>query len=203
MEFNCLLKTIEDLEKELVWSNVSHVHSFGRVPDEEDIRLWQIPPTTGSFLKLLVELLRPMHVLEIGTSVGYSTLWMAEPLSYFNGTIDTIEIFEPKIEIAKKHFTISKLTNISIIEGDAVSITKDYTKCIDLLFLDADKENYINYLKNIECHLNNGATIIADNAVDYKYLMEDFLDYIDNNKSYQSIILNFDHGLLLAKFNHE
>jgi len=220
MEINSLRESLKKSEKEYIWEDVplAHIesereyiwkdaplerHNYGRIVERKKIRLWQIPPTTGAFLKWLIQLSKPKYVLEIGTGIGYSTLWMAEPLSHFDGTINTIEIFSPKIELARENFAKSKLKNIELLQGDAMIITQNYPKPVNLLFLDADKENYLCYLKNLEHNFTDGAIIVADNAVDCDYMMDDFLDYVENSKNYQSVILNLDKGLLLANYYHE
>jgi|SRR3989344_1770153 len=165
-----------------------------------EIRLWQIPRSTGQLLKLLVLLKRPNLILELGTSAGYSALWLASGLKELKkGKIYTIELAKPKILMARNYFNKAELNSkIKQIEGDFSKVLSGWNKRIDFIFMDADKSNYYKYLKIIEPWLNKDAIIIADNALDFKDLMKDYLDYVSKSKKYYSYLLNLDHGLMIS-----
>lgn len=194
-----ILIELEKLEKNWVLNDVEFIHSFGRVPGESEIRLWQIPKSTGEFLNILVKLIKPKNILEIGTSAGYSSIWLASAAEKYGGTINSIEIFEPKIKLAKKYIEKSNLKNINILIGDALQITKNYPKPIDMLFLDADKENYLKYFKNLQKSFKRGTVIIADNAGNYGFLMKDYLDFLKKSKKTENLFLEIDNGLMITK----
>ena len=119
----------------------------------------------GRFLSIITKLIKPKKILEIGTYTGYSAICMAEGLIE-NGIIHTIDINEELISIQNKYFAKSKCNN-SIIQhvGDARNIIKSINEKFDLVFLDADKENYIEYYELVIEKVKKGGLIIADNVL--------------------------------------
>jgi len=168
------------------------------VPQNE-IRLWSIPRTSAEILKFLVLAKKAKVVLELGTSAGYSTIWLASAVRQFGGKIYTIELAKPKIEMAKQYLNKARLNNyVEQIEGDISEVLDRWDKEIDFIFLDADKQNYLDYLNKIEPFLKKGAILIADNASDFGHLMKDYLEYVSKNPKYFSFLLNIDHGLMIS-----
>lgn len=193
------LSNLEELNKAWVMHGVPRTHSYGRVPGEEEIRLWSVPRSTGEFLKFLVGAKGATTILEIGTSAGYSAIWLALGAIQTLGQVYTIDIFEPKIELASKHIGDAELDDwITILPGEAREITADWHKEIDLVFLDADKEHYLEYFRNLLPNLKSGGLIVADNAVDYGFLMTDYLNEVTNNEAVESYLLKVDNGLMLT-----
>ena len=119
----------------------------------------------GRFLSIISKLIKPKKILEIGTYTGYSAICMAEGL-IDNGIIHTIDINEELVSIQKKYFKKTRTTN-SIIQhvGDAKEIIGKIDETFDLVFLDADKENYIEYYNLCIDKVRSGGLIIADNVL--------------------------------------
>ncbi len=119
----------------------------------------------GRVLSMLSKILNPKHILELGTYTGYATLCMAEGLAT-NGTIDTIDINEELEDIQQKYFGASEFKD-QIIQhiGNALDIVPTLNKKFDLVFIDADKENYINYWHLIVPMMNKGGIILSDNVL--------------------------------------
>ena len=119
----------------------------------------------GRFLSIISKLIKPKKILEIGTYTGYSAICMAEGL-IDNGIVHTIDINEELVSIQKKYFKKTKTTN-SIIQhvGDAKEIIGKIDESFDLVFLDADKENYIEYYNLCIDKVRSGGLIIADNVL--------------------------------------
>ena len=119
----------------------------------------------GRFLSIITKLIKPKKILEIGTYTGYSAICMAEGLIE-KGIIHTIDINEELVSIQNKYFAKSKCNN-SIIQhvGDARNIIKSINEKFDLVFLDADKENYIEYYELVIEKVKKGGLIIADNVL--------------------------------------
>ncbi len=119
----------------------------------------------GRFLSIITKLIKPKKILEIGTYTGYSAICMAEGLIE-KGIIHTIDINEELVSIQNKYFAKSKCNN-SIIQhvGDARNIIKNINEKFDLVFLDADKENYIEYYELVIEKVKKGGLIIADNVL--------------------------------------
>ena len=119
----------------------------------------------GRVLSMLSKLIRPLHILEIGTYTGYATLCLCEGLQQ-NGSIDTIDINEELEFIQKKYFDLSVWKNqIQQHIGDAITIIPTLEKKYDLVFIDADKENYLNYFDLIVPKMNVGGIILSDNVL--------------------------------------
>lgn len=119
----------------------------------------------GRVLSMLSKIIAPKTILEIGTYTGYATLCMAEGLSE-NGTIDTIDIEEELVDFQKKYFDKSNwASQITQHLGDALEIIPTLNKKYDLVFIDADKENYINYFHLIVPMMNKGGIILSDNVL--------------------------------------
>ena len=162
----------------------------------------------GRFLSIITKLIKPKKILEIGTYTGYSAICMAEGLIE-NGIIHTIDINEELVSIQNKYFAKSKCNN-SIIQhvGDARNIIKSINEKFDLVFLDADKENYIEYYELVIEKVKKGGLIIADNVLwtgkvvepekDYDELTQYLIDFnkmINEDDRVENIILPLRDGL--------
>ncbi|MBS7321687.1 MAG: O-methyltransferase [Myroides sp.] len=119
----------------------------------------------GRVLSMISKILQPKHILELGTYTGYATLCMAEGLRE-DGTIDTIDVNEELETIQSKYFEQSGRRN-QIVQhiGNALEIIPLLDKKFDLVFIDADKENYINYWNLIVPMMNKGGIILSDNVL--------------------------------------
>lgn len=120
---------------------------------------------TQSFLKMLLAMKQPEHILEIGTAVGFSSLMMSECVSE-NCTITTIENYEKRIPIARDNFVrAGKDHQITLLEGDAMEVLKGFTGPYDFVFLDAAKAQYIYYLPELLRIMPEGAVLVSDNVL--------------------------------------
>ena len=119
----------------------------------------------GRVLSMLSKIIHPSTILEVGTYTGYSTLCLAEGLAE-NGTIDTLDNEEELLAFQRKYFEKTIWTNqITQHLGDALDIIPTLNKKYDLVFIDADKENYINYFHLIVPMMNKGGIILSDNVL--------------------------------------
>jgi predicted O-methyltransferase YrrM len=119
----------------------------------------------GRVLSMLSKLIRPINILEIGTYTGYSALCLCEGMQE-NGQLHTIDIKEELIDFQRKHFDKSPWGN-QIVQhlGEAIDIIPSLDLKFDLIFIDADKENYINYFEMIVPKMNKGGIILSDNVL--------------------------------------
>tara|TARA_B110000305_G_scaffold72727_1_gene81570 strand:+ start:778 stop:1419 length:642 start_codon:yes stop_codon:yes gene_type:complete len=165
----------------------------------------------GRILSIISKILKPKMVLEIGTYTGYSALCIAEGLD-IGGTIDTIDINEELQQIQNKFFGKSGFAKqINQHLGNALDIIPKINKTFDLVFLDADKENYIEYFNLIIDKVNSGGVIIADNVLwSGKVIKADTNDLVTNkliefnnlinkDKRIENIILPFRDGLSICR----
>ena len=118
-----------------------------------------------SFLKLLLAMKKPKRILEVGTAVGFSSIFMAE----YNPVpceIVTIENYEKRVPIARENFKrAGKEQQITLIEGDATEVLKTLEEPFDLIFMDAAKGQYIHFLPDILRLLKTGGTLVSDNVL--------------------------------------
>ncbi|WP_026707683.1 O-methyltransferase [Flavobacterium frigidarium] len=119
----------------------------------------------GRVLSMLAKLIRPINILEIGTYTGYSALCLCEGMQD-NGVLHTIDIKEELIDFQRKHFDKSPWGK-QIVQhlGEATTIIPTLDIKFDLVFIDADKENYINYFELIVPRMNKGGIILSDNVL--------------------------------------
>ena len=119
----------------------------------------------GRILSMLSKLIRPNTILEIGTYTGYASLCLCEGLQE-NGQLHTIDIKEELVDFQRKYFDKSPWGN-QIFQhlGEAISIIPNLDMKFDLVFIDADKENYINYFEMIVPRMNKGGIILSDNVL--------------------------------------
>jgi caffeoyl-CoA O-methyltransferase len=119
----------------------------------------------GRVLSMLSKLIRPVNILEIGTYTGYSALCLCEGMQE-NGILHTIDIKEELVDFQRKHFDKSPWGN-QIVQhlGEAIDIIPTLNLKFDLVFIDADKENYINYFELIIPKMNKGGIILSDNVL--------------------------------------
>ncbi len=119
----------------------------------------------GLFLQMISKLIRPERILEIGTYTGYSAICLAQGLNE-NGILHTIDINDELESIIRKYFDKTGLANkISLHIGNALNIIPSLKETWDLVFIDADKENYLNYYNLVFNQVKHGGWIIADNVL--------------------------------------
>jgi caffeoyl-CoA O-methyltransferase len=166
----------------------------------------------GRVLSLLSKLARPQNVLEIGTYTGYATLCLAEGLSE-NGVIDTIDIKEELYDFQRKYFDKSPWGE-QIVQhlGSALDIIPKLDKKFDLVFIDADKENYINYYELILPKMSKGGIILSDNVLwsgkvleplkpndqSTKILLE-YNELLKNDPRVETVLLPIRDGLSVSR----
>ena len=126
----------------------------------------------GNLLKVLLQLVQPERILEVGTAVGYSSILMSENMPE-KCTITTIENYDKRIPVARNNFKRAGKENvITLIEGDALEVLKTLEGPYDFIFMDAAKGQYINYLPDIKRVLRKGGLLISDNILQEGELVE-------------------------------
>lgn len=119
----------------------------------------------GRVLSMISKLVNPEHILEVGTYTGYATLCLAEGLQQ-NGTLDTMDNNEELYDFQRRYFDLSPWKDkITQHLGNALEMIPSLNKKFDLVFIDADKENYINYFHMIVPMMNKGGIILSDNVL--------------------------------------
>lgn len=193
---------------------------------EEEARKDDVPiirQETVSLLRFLIALEKPARILEVGTATGFSalTMWDAAKARV---RIDTIEKYEKRIPIAKANFEeagalldgpLVKRNGIYLYEGDATDILAELTEPYDMIFMDAAKGQYGNFLENVTRLLNVGGLLVSDNVLQEGDLLEsryavcrrdrtihsrmrDYLYDLKHSEQYETTILNIGDGMALS-----
>lgn len=153
--------------------------------------LWNVPPEDGRLLRILAETRRAPHVVEIGTANGYSALWFCLGLRKTGGKIVTHEIDPYRVSLARKNIERAGVSDlVTFVEGNAHDTVKDINEPIDILFIDADKDGYLDYLNKLLSLVRPGGLIIAHNTSDQASKMQDYLKAITTNPSLETVLLS-------------
>jgi predicted O-methyltransferase YrrM len=127
-------------------------------------RYRNVPPNDGRLLRLLTESMNAQNVVEIGASTGYSGIWFGLALQKTGGHLTTYEIDAGRAATARANFKRAGMADIiTLVEGDAHEEVTKLTKPIDILFLDADKQGYIDYLDKLMPLVRPGGLVVAHN----------------------------------------
>ena len=194
----------------------SELERSGKVKISHNDSMLAITNDTGKFLNILLSAINCNRVLEIGTSVGYSTLWMAltllqnrKSLANLKRSILTIENSPSKIKRARKNFVDAGVTDmVEIVEGNALEILAQLpekiksdsiwgNKLFDFVFLDADKENLTEYFDLVIPMVRKGGLIVTDNILlpeDYRPSMIEYVNHVRENKDIQSVTVPIGYG---------
>ena len=166
----------------------------------------------GRFLSMLSKMKSPSTILEIGTYTGYGTLCLLEGLKE-DGKIFTIDRNEELLKIQNKYFEKSgKRNKIIQLTGNAKEILNDLNETYDLVFIDADKENYIEYFKQVSERLNKNGIIISDNVLWSGKVLDSSLEkdeetnalvnfnkILNEDKRFETVILPLRDGISISR----
>ncbi len=165
----------------------------------------------GRLLSIISKILKPEKILEIGTFTGYASLCMAEGLSK-NGKLITLDVNEDLTYIPKKYFAESEFSSqIDFRLQDAKDFLKETNEIFDLVFIDADKENYVEYFHLIKPKIKSGSVIIFDNVLWYGKVLDEnpkqlstkkikeLNDIIAKDEDFENLILPLRDGVNLLR----
>ncbi len=165
----------------------------------QDQRLRQVPPETGRFIALLAAGAPEGDWVEIGTSAGYSTTWLALACRARKKRITTFEILPNKICLAQETFQRSGVTDvIDLEEGDARERLREY-KDIAFCFLDAEKDIYAECYELVVPRLVTGGLLVADNAIDQREALQPMLDRALQDERVDGLIVPIGKGVLVCR----
>lgn len=171
---------------------------------EETIQdFWNVDRPSANFLNLLIQIKNVQSALEIGTSNGYSSIWLAKALKKTGGKLTTLEYWQKRMDLALLNFKKTNVDDIiTPIVGDAIEILADMNKKrsmeFDFIFVDANKAEYIQYFNSFDPLLKKGGVIVADNILSHYKKTKDYVATLLNHPNYQSQLLDFDAGMLLS-----
>ncbi|UCC98458.1 MAG: O-methyltransferase [Phycisphaerales bacterium] len=165
-----------------------------------------VPPEDGRLLRLLAEAAGAKHVVEIGTSNGYASIWFCLALRTTGGRLTTYEIDPDRASLARENFKRAGVdTLVTLIEGNAHETVQKLRGPIDIVFIDADKDGYLDYLNKLLPLVRPGGLILAHNTTDVASQMEDYLEAVTTNAELETIFLHkrgSGIGVTLKKRRH-
>ncbi len=162
-------------------------------------RLRQITPETGRFLSLLAANAPAGEILEIGTSAGYSTLWLALACQPAGRKLTTFEVLPEKVKLARETFRLTGVeATVKLVEGDARKRLAEYEK-IAFCFLDAEKEIYAECYELVVPRLVPGGWLVADNAIDFKETLQPMLDRALADERVDGLVVPIGKGELVCR----
>lgn len=151
------------------------------------------PPEDGRLLRILTETTNAKHVVEIGTSNGYSGIWFCLALRKTGGKLVTFEIDEGRAALARENFKRAGVSEmITLVMGDAHETIKQIEEPIDILFLDADKPGYIDYLEKLIPKVRPGGLILAHNTSSHGRDpgMAKYVDAVTSNPALETLFVH-------------
>jgi predicted O-methyltransferase YrrM len=150
-----------------------------------------VGPDKGRVLVKVINEIKPRRILEVGTLVGYSAILMAKELES-DAHLITIEIHANEAEIARENIKRAEVPpTVDVIVGDAIEVLPKLTSKFDMVFIDAEKTEYFDYLRLVERRLRRGSVLVADNAGAFADQMRDYLDYVRSSGKYRSEYVSF------------
>ncbi len=153
--------------------------------------MWNVTPEDGRLLRVLTEAAGAKNVVEIGTSNGYSAIWFCLALRATGGKLTTHEIDARRLSLARENFERAGVSDIvTLVEGDAHQTVTRLKEPIDILFLDADKAGYLDYLNKLLPLVRPGGLILAHNTSDLGSMMQDYLKAVTTNPDLETIFLH-------------
>ena len=195
LSFECQLKPKTDAEKKIldILDDMDRSQRRG---------MMNVPKEDGRLLRLLAETVGAKHVVEIGTSNGYSGIWFCLALRKTGGRLTTHEFDAGRASLARENFKRAGVDQIvTLVEGDAHQTVTGLKDPIDILFLDADKEGYIDYLNKLLPLVRPGGLIVAHNMT-VRQADPRYVEAVTTNADMETLFLHMDRagvGVTLKK----
>ena len=182
----------------------AELERFGEAYDaathERPRRMFNITRDTGEFLAVLVRATAARRVLEIGTSNGYSTLWLAEAARGIAGSVTTVEFADYKIGLASANFARAGLSKfITLVHDDAGRVLqRSDQSAYDLIFLDSERLQYPAWWPNLCRVLRPGGLLVVDNATSHVEQMAPFVALVTADPEFATCLIPVGKGEFLA-----
>jgi len=189
---------LENVDKKWIIHDVPlSEHSYGRIPGENEIKMWSIPRSSMKLITMFAIVSKSKNIVELGASAGYSAIWLSIAARINNGIVYTIDICKPKVDLAYQYIKQSGMSKyINLLYGDINEHLSNWPfGKIDFVLFDADKENHLKYLKIIESKLSDNALLIVDNASNFRHLQSNLFEYLDSSDKYLNYWHDYENGL--------
>jgi predicted O-methyltransferase YrrM len=183
---------------------LTELETFGdendRVKTEYAQRMMNITRDTGKFMQVLVMSAKARRILEIGTSNGYSTLWLARGAQAVGGEVTTVDLSSYKTGLARANFERAGMSKIIIqVQAKGADFLKGAAdECYDCMFLDSARAEYPTWLPDVKRTLKPGGLLLADNAVSHQYEFKPFTDLVEADPDFVACVVPVGHGIYMA-----
>lgn len=168
--------------------------------DRREGGMWNVGPEGGALLAWLVRLLDARRVLEIGTSNGYSAIWLARELSVTGGEMVTLELDAVKSEMARANLKRAGLyERVTVVEGPALVSLQVLGGPFDLVFIDAAKEQYPAYLEAVMPLVQPGSIVVADNMISHAEQTAAYREVLATDSRLDTVLLPVGDGMCLSR----
>ncbi|KGK91510.1 methyltransferase [Desulfosporosinus sp. HMP52] len=175
-----------------------------------------VTPTVGNFLNLLVHMSKSQAVLEVGTAIGYSTIWLARAVKETGGHVTTIDMNKDRLFRAQEYIKRAELSDhVTALEGDARKVLKTLDSMYDFVFIDAAKGEYLEYLNLIYPLISPGGLLVVDNVLFRGWVvpgssfapkydrmvggLRQFLQDLASNPNFSTTVLPFGDGVSISR----
>ena len=183
---------------------LTELEEFGKVNDSSTTdrarRMLNITRDTGEFLAVLVRATLARRVLEIGTSNGYSTLWLASAVRAIGGCVTTVELSDYKIGLARATFARSDLARYIVLVHDDAGrmLRRSADGAYDLVFLDSERPEYPGWWPHLKRVLRPGGVMVVDNATSHPAEMAPFVALVSADVQFVTSLVPVGNGEFLA-----
>lgn len=159
-------------------------------------RIRAMDPESAKLLSMLVVSNKAQTIVEIGSGVGYSTLWLAYAASITGSKVITCEIDPAKADETRSNLAKANLSSYAeVLTGDARSLLRQRQEAIDFVFIDAEKGQYETYFDVVYKRMKLGAMLVADNVVSHENELADYVTYMQNHPNLESVTVPLGRGL--------
>ncbi|SDH76268.1 O-methyltransferase [Desulfosporosinus hippei] len=175
-----------------------------------------VTPMVGNFLNLLIHMSKSQAVLEVGTAIGYSTIWLARAAKETGGHVTTIDMNKDRLFRAQEYIKRAELSNhVTTLEGDARKVLKSLDSIFDFIFIDAAKGEYLEYLNLICPLIAPGGLLVVDNVLFRGWVvpgssfapkydrmvggLRQFLQDLASNPNFSTTVLPFGDGVSVSR----
>lgn len=201
--FNTVIAEIEALDAEFRKDGIPERYKKKWSVDV-NVGLWIAGRETAEWLYQLVLREKPQRILELGTSVGYTALWLGKAATQYGAHVDTVERELFKVTEAREYIERAHLEKIiSCFHGDILyfiqNMKKENQPSYDFVFIDAGKREYADYLQLLEPMLMPNAHVVADNMRDFALQTKAYRDYLAGNHGYQNLEIDIGNGLMYSR----
>lgn len=178
--------------------------SYDAKQNDRIARYRNIEPDSAQYLAMLIRIQQSKRILEIGTSTGYSTLWLADAAKTTHGSVTTLEIDEARSNQAALHARDFALSDVvEFIVGDAQVFLQTATQTFDFILLDAERDAYVQYWSNLKNLIaEKSGVMVVDNVLSHAEQVNDFIEMVQADGRFVTQTINLGAGLFVICREH-